>query len=106
MGEAPQVPRCEVCGGVYKPEITFFEEALPKQAWLQAESIIEQTDCLVVCGSSLEVYPAAALPERAVRRGASLILINRDPTHLDSVAAVVLHEDLAEALPELLGETA
>ncbi len=106
VGDVPQTPRCEGCGGVFKPDITFFEEALPQQAWAEAESIVEQVDLLVVCGSSLEVYPAASLPERAVRRGVRLVLINRDPTHLDPSASVVLHDDLAEVLPALLGESA
>ncbi len=104
LQKGQEVPKCPVCGGVIKPDITFFEEALPEKAWNKAQHMIDETDLVVVCGSSLEVYPAAALPERAASKGARLIVINRDATPMDEDAAVVIHADLAGVLPELLEE--
>jgi len=79
-GEA--VPRCG-CGGVFKPDITFFGEGLPDQAWRDAEALAREADLMLVLGTSLTVYPAASLPERCVDRGGRLVLVNDQPTGLD-----------------------
>lgn len=79
-GEA--VPRCG-CGGVYKPDITFFGEGLPPAAWAEAEALVRRADLLLVLGTSLTVYPAAALPELCARSGGRLVLVNDQPTPLD-----------------------
>jgi NAD-dependent deacetylase len=59
---------------------------------------------LLVVGSSLEVFPAADLPALALRRGAKVIIVNREPTDVDGRAAVVIHSDAALALPALVEE--
>jgi NAD-dependent deacetylase len=81
-GEA--VPRC-LCGGVFKPDITFFGEALPANAWEEAETLVRRADLLVVLGTSLTVYPAAALPELSIRSGGRAVLVNDQPTPLDAL---------------------
>jgi NAD-dependent deacetylase len=78
------VPRCS-CGGVYKPDITFFGEALPAVAWAEAEALVRRADLLLVLGTSLTVYPAAALPELCVRSGGKAVLVNDQPTPLDDL---------------------
>ena len=78
------VPRC-TCGGVFKPDITFFGEALPAGAWEEAEALVRRADLLVVLGTSLTVYPAAALPELCVRSGGRVVLVNDQPTPLDGM---------------------
>ena len=62
----------------------------------------EDCDLCIVLGSSLVVYPAAAIPARAVETGAELIIINRDPTPMDEKAHLVLHDSLSRALPEIM----
>ena len=52
------VPRCS-CGGAYKPDITFFGEALPEEAFRQAQSLAMRADVMLVLGTSLTVFPAA-----------------------------------------------
>ena len=94
------VPRCE-CGGILKPDIVFFEELLPQDVFAEAERELRDCDLVIVAGSSLEVLPAGHLPLVAVRRGARLIIVNRDRTALDSVADVVLPGDVAALLPRL-----
>ena len=84
---ADGLPRCDRCGGVPKPEITFFGEMLPVEALNRAERESRAADLMVVLGSSLVVQPAASLPVLAVRGGADLVIVNDGATPLDGYAA-------------------
>ncbi len=84
-----------------KPNVILFGEDLPVQALMAARRAINRCDLIIVAGSSLEVAPAADLPMMALARRAPLIIINRDPTYLDDQADVLIHDDVAEVLPEL-----
>ncbi len=95
------VPRCPACGGVLKPDIILFGEALPWQAWEAAERLVAECDLLLVAGSSLAVMPVARLPVEAARRGAAVIVVNQTPTYMDERADVVLRGDVADLLPRL-----
>jgi NAD-dependent deacetylase len=97
-------PRCQSCGGVLKPDVVLFGEQLPQGIMKQAERLLASSDLLLVAGSSLEVTPAALLPQRALEAGARLIIVNREPTYLDVRADVVLHEDVIDVLPSLADE--
>ena len=88
------VPRCPECGGVFKPDITFFGEALPEEAFSGAVDLAGRCDLMVVLGSSLVVHPAASIPALAARRGAPLAIVNRGSTPLDD-RAFFLADDLA-----------
>lgn len=70
------VPRCERCGGVLKPEVTFFGEELPRQALRRAEHLCRTSDVLLVIGTSVEVHPASRLPGLAEGHGAAVWEIN------------------------------
>jgi NAD-dependent deacetylase len=100
-----EVPRCEFCGGVLKPNVILFGEQLPQSLLQQAREEFSKASLALVVGSSLEVTPAAMLPLEAVQHGAHLIIVNRIPTYLDPRADVVLREDVAEVLPRLAYET-
>lgn len=94
--ERGDIPHCS-CGGVYKPNITFFGELLPEPAWEAAICAISRADLVLVLGTSLSVRPAASLP--AYRPAdAELVVINRDPTPLDAEAQLVIHGDLCATL--------
>jgi NAD-dependent deacetylase len=94
--EQEDIPCCS-CGGVYKPDITFFGELLPEYDWNASVDAISRCDLLLVLGTSLLVHPAAALPGyRSLN--ARMVIINRDPTPLDSEAQLVIHEDLCEVM--------
>ncbi len=98
-----EIPRCN-CGGVLKPEITFFGEALPQDAWMESARAMQQADLVLVVGSSLTVYPAASLPEYRPP-DSRLVIINRDETPLDCEADLVFHGDMIpvfDALQKLL----
>jgi NAD-dependent deacetylase len=98
------IPRCEVCGGILKPNIVLFGEQLPAAIVQAACKSMSQADLILVAGSSLEVTPAATLPIGPLNRGARLIIINHEPTYLDERADVLINEDVAEILPEIAEE--
>jgi len=95
------VPHCPHCNGVLKPNVTLFGEALPAQAMLMAVQATRQCDVMLVAGSSLEVSPAADLPELALGHGAKLIIVNLTETHLDRCADVLIQGDVADILPRI-----
>ena len=88
------VPRCK-CGGAYKPDITFFGEALPETAFAAAHELASTADVMIVLGTSLTVYPAAGLPQLTLRRGGKVFIVNGQPTPLDGYAAAPRIADLA-----------
>jgi NAD-dependent deacetylase len=96
-------PACPACRGALKPDLVLFGENLPQGLYWMARSALEQSDLVLVAGTSLEVEPAGGLPLLALRRGARLIIVNKSATHLDARADVVLRADVAEALPALAG---
>jgi NAD-dependent deacetylase len=98
------VPHCDACGGILKPDITFYGEPLPSKALDLAVQACERCDCLLVLGSSLVVYPAADLPNIALDHGAKLIIVNEQPTHLDG-RAVLKYEDLGDVFRALNKKT-
>lgn len=96
-------PRCIVCGGIFlKPTVVLFGEPMPQPAVQEAFALAREADVMLVVGSSLVVYPAADIPVAALRAGASLIVINAEPTPLDDVATVVIRGKSGEVLPEII----
>ncbi|HLQ16231.1 MAG TPA: NAD-dependent deacylase [Candidatus Eisenbacteria bacterium] len=101
--EVEMPPRCGVCGGIFlKPTVVLFGEPMPQAAVQEAFALAREADVMLVVGSSLVVYPAAEIPVAAFRSGASLIVINAEPTPLDDLAAVVIRGKSGEVLPEII----
>jgi len=92
-------PLCETCGGVLRPDVVLFGEMLPVDVIDEAQRETQLCDLLVVIGSSLVVYPAANLPYQAKLSGAKLVIINVDPTPLDSVADLCIHCSAGDVFP-------
>jgi len=82
------VPLCPHCHHALKPDITFFGEALPVAAITEAQKECAQADLLLVLGSSLTVYPAAALPQITLQAGGSVVIVNEQSTYFDGYAAL------------------
>jgi NAD-dependent deacetylase len=80
------------CGGFLRPCVVLFGESLPEEALDTAEREALQADLFIVLGSSLQVSPANFFPQLAKRNGAKLVIINMEPTPLDSMADLVIHE--------------
>lgn len=91
-------PTCGACSGMLKPEVVFFGESLPPGVLSEAQIESSQCDLFMVIGSSLVVQPAATLPVMAKQTGAKLVIINKDPTPLDSHANLVFHNRASEVL--------
>ena len=88
------IPRCD-CGrqnNYVRPNVVLYGENLPKDAVDGALTAIENADCLIICGSSLQVQPAATYVSSFI--GENLIIINREPTPYDAYADLVFHEDM------------
>ena len=92
------VPRC-ACGGIVKPDVVLYEEALGEACLSGAIKAISQAEVLIVGGTSLTVYPAAGLIQ--YYRGEKLVLINRAATGYDGCANLVLHQSLGEIFSAL-----
>ncbi|MFP4563661.1 MAG: Sir2 family NAD-dependent protein deacetylase [Spirochaetia bacterium] len=89
---AGEVPECDECGGVIKPDITFFGEMLPADALEEAERLSIKAELMIVLGSSLVVQPAASIPLNTVRNGGTLVIVNDSPTPLDSYAELIYRD--------------
>lgn len=94
------VPTCPHCGGLIKPDVTLYGESLPEDAVNEGVAALRKADVMIVGGTSLRVYPFAALPN--MFRGFFSLLINAEPTPLDDQFDVVLHEDIGAVLSEVL----
>ena len=93
-----KIPHCE-CGGIIKPDVVLYEEALNSEDIENAINCIEDADTLIVCGTSLVVYPAAGFIQ--YYRGKNLVIINRDPTPYDYRARLCIKASLAELFKQL-----
>ncbi len=96
--DAKEVPLCD-CGGIVKPDVVLYEEALDSGTLDRAVDAIAKADLLIVGGTSLTVYPAAGLLN--YYRGDRLVLINRDETPYDGYANLVFHDSLGSIFSQL-----
>ena len=93
-----QIPRCETCGRVIKPDVVLYEEALDERVIAAAVDAIASAELLIIGGTSLAVYPAAGFLHYF--SGRHIVLINRDETQFDSRASLVFREKIGEVLSE------
>ncbi|QIK65001.1 NAD-dependent deacetylase [Nocardioides sp. HDW12B] len=91
-------PRCPRCGGLVKSATVSFGQQLFPGVVEEAVGLVERADLLVVAGSSLQVYPAAALPLHALDHGARLVIVNDEETPFDDVADLVVRGRAGEVL--------
>lgn len=96
---AEKIPYCNECSGIIKPDVVLYEEGLDDSTVRGAVNAIANADVLIIAGTSLTVYPAAGMVRYF--SGSNLVLINRDPTPMDSAADLVLHEKVGELLGQL-----
>ncbi len=89
------VPKCS-CGGIFKPDVVLYEEALDDRCVSGAIAAIQSADLLIVGGTSLTVYPAAGLLR--YYGGDRLVLINRDVTPYDHRADLIFRQSIGQVL--------
>jgi NAD-dependent deacetylase len=99
-------PRCLGCGGILKSAAISFGENLVAADLARAQDAASGADLFLAVGTSLGVYPAAALPELALRNGARLVILNAEPTPYDTAADAVVREQLGMVLPALVSAVA
>ncbi|MBN1652799.1 MAG: Sir2 family NAD-dependent protein deacetylase [Deltaproteobacteria bacterium] len=96
-------PYCSECKGIIKTAVISFGQAMPVEAMRRAEEASSGCELFIAVGSSLTVYPAAGFPLLAKRRGARLVIVNRDPTQMDSFADLVIHSEIGPTLGAVAG---
>lgn len=96
------IPRCDLCGGVLKPNLILFGEQLPVDVMNKARKLAASCDLMLVAGSSLQTAPAGDLPFLAKKHGARLIITNQQPTPVDYLAEVVIRANVVDVLPRLV----
>ena len=99
-----EVPGCESCQGILKPDVVFFGELLPERTLKDATSHATRCELMIVIGSSLVVYPAAYMPMYAKESGARLVIINNTPTAFDDSADVVIHDSAGAVMAKIMDE--
>lgn len=97
-----RAPACSACGGIVKSATISFGQAMPEAPMQRAEAASLSCDLFLAIGSSLQVYPAAGFPVLARHNGARLVILNREPTDLDSSASLVLNEEITPTLHNLV----
>ena len=95
-------PPCRSCGGILKSATISFGQSLDATLLRRAMRASSDADLFLAIGTSLTVHPVADLPVQALAGGGRLVILNAQPTPLDSRAAAVLRGQIAELLPALV----
>ena len=102
LDKGEEIPDCEACHGLLKPDAVFFGESLPEKVLQEATFRSSNCDLFIVVGSTLIVYPAAYMPIYAVESGARLVIINLSPTPMDKRATVLIRAKAGETMSRVL----
>lgn len=92
------IPLCD-CGGMIKPDVVLYEEALEYQDIIKAISMIEKADTLIIIGTSLSVYPAAGFIDYF--KGRHLIVLNKGEIYTSIKDALIINDDIINIINEL-----
>jgi NAD-dependent deacetylase len=101
--DSDSVPRCEACGGLLRPDVVWFGEALPRDQLEAAVEASRSCEVFLSIGTSGVVQPAASLAYAARNRGAIVVEVNLEPTSLTPKVDYFLRGKSGEILPELVG---
>ena len=97
-----EIPDCDTCSGMLKPDVVFFGESLPHATLNAAIDHSKACDLFIAIGSSLVVTPAAFMPSYAVESGAKLVIINIGETPLDGKANTVIDGKAGDIMTKIL----
>ena len=93
------IPRCDECKCIIKPDVVLYGEPLKDETFMGAVDAISNADCLIVAGTSLNVYPAAGFIRYF--KGKHFVLINLSKTQADGIAELVIHDKVGKVLSEI-----
>jgi NAD-dependent deacetylase len=99
-------PVCPACGGLMKPAVVMFGQALDAELLGRAYRHAARADLILALGSSLVVTPAADVPLAGARRGIPYVIVNRGETPHDGLARLKIDADVVELLPRVLSRAA
>jgi len=102
LDEGEEIPDCEACHGMLKPNAVLFGEQLPYDVLTEASNRSSSCDLFIVVGSTLVVYPAAYMPIYAVQAGVKLVIINLSSTPMDGEAVVLINAKAGEAMSRIV----
>lgn len=100
-----QVPACESCGGMLKPDVVFFGESVPRARFEKARAALARSDALLVVGSSLMVYSGYRFTRMAHEAGKPIAILNRGHTRADALASLKLDADCVVVLADAWSES-
>ena len=95
-------PKCPKCGSVLRPDVVWFGEPIPEDAWRGAMEHTYRADALLVIGTSAVVAPASYIPHIVKSRGGYLIEINVGTSAITHIADAFIKEPAGKALPKIL----
>lgn len=98
------VPDCVRCGGILKTASTMFGQTMAPAVFARAERAVLSCDLVLAVGTTLTVEPAGSLAASAVRAGATLVIVNWDPTPYDGIATAIIRDPLGSALPRIAAQ--
>ena len=98
--KSKDVPHCDACGGIVKPDVVLYEESLDEDIIGRSISAIMTCDTLIIIGTSLVVYPAAGFIRYF--RGKNLIILNKERTSYDNNCDLVFNEDVVNVIKNIL----
>ena len=104
IDQGEEIPDCEACHGMLKPNAVLFGEQLPYEVLTEASHRSSNCDLFIVVGSTLVVYPAAYMPVYAVQAGARLVIINLSSTPMDGEATVLINAKAGEAMTRIVAK--
>ena len=99
--ETNEPPLCSICGGILKTATISFGQAMPEKEMQISQKKAIESDLFICVGTSLAVFPAADLPLLAKETGATLVILNNEPTQMDQYADLVINRDISEVLSEI-----
>ncbi len=96
------VPACRRCGGIVKPDVVMFGEAVPKPRVRDARAGVDRADALLVVGSSLMVFSGFRFARQAAEQGKPIAIVNQGQTRADDLATLKVEADCAQVLTAAL----
>ncbi len=95
-------PPCRSCGGILKSATISFGQGLVARDLQRAEAAARDCDLLLAIGSTLGVYPVAAMVPTAEQNGARIVILNAQATEMDAIADCLLRGSISDVLPQLV----
>ncbi|CAH2295319.1 NAD-dependent lipoamidase sirtuin-4, mitochondrial [Pelobates cultripes] len=96
------VPACESCGGVLKPQVTFFGDTVSQELVFSLYDYLSQSDAMFIIGSSLQVYSGYRFALKAKEKHIPIAILNIGPTRADHLASVKVSSRCGDVLPHIL----